>query len=104
MCGICGFVGNDKNKKEILREMANRIIHRGPDSEGLYVDGDYALGFRRLAIIDLKGGNQPLFNEDKTVVVNFNGEIYNYRELREELIVYQYHILHNHVLILQYLI
>ncbi len=86
MCGICGFVGNDSNKKEILREMANRIIHRGPDSEGLYVDGDYALGFRRLAIIDLKGGDQPLFNEDKTVVVNFNGEIYNYQELREELI------------------
>ncbi len=87
MCGFCGFVDkkNKKEKKQIIKNMANRIIHRGPDSEGYYVDNDVALGFRRLAIIDLKGGEQPIYNEDKSMCIIFNGEIYNYKEIREEL-------------------
>lgn len=66
--------------------MMDRIKHRGPDSDGMYVDDDIALGFRRLSIIDLKNGSQPIFNEDSSLVMVFNGEIYNYRQLREELI------------------
>lgn len=85
MCGIAGFI-NDKNPKEkIIKKMTDRIIHRGPDAEGFYVDEDIALGHRRLSIIDLKGGDQPIYNEDKSIVVVFNGEIYNYPELRSEL-------------------
>ena len=87
MCGFCGFVDklNENEKKKIIKGMADRIIHRGPDSEGYYTDSGVAMGFRRLSIIDLAGGDQPIMNEDKSVVVMFNGEIYNYRELREEL-------------------
>ena len=87
MCGFCGFKDqlNEKDKKKIIKKMADRIIHRGPDSDGYYVDKNVALGFRRLSIIDLEGGNQPLYNEDKSIVIVFNGEIYNYRELRETL-------------------
>jgi len=87
MCGFCGFSDkiNTKDKKVIIKKMADRIIHRGPDSDGYYVDDEVALGFRRLSIIDLKGGNQPLYNEDKSVVVMFNGEIYNFKMLRSEL-------------------
>lgn len=89
MCGLCGFtgevVGLTTNREEIVRQMADRITHRGPDSEGYYVDDHVAMGFRRLSIIDLTTGHQPLFNEDKTLVLNFNGEIYNYQSLREEL-------------------
>lgn len=87
MCGICGFASKEdkKTKTKIVKAMADRIIHRGPDSDGYYVDDVAALGFRRLAIIDLKGGDQPIFNEDKTVAVNLNGEIYNFQELRSEL-------------------
>ena len=88
MCGFCGF--NDKrskkDKEKIIKSMADRIIHRGPDSDGYYVDNDVALGFRRLSIIDLKGGSQPIYNEDNTVAITFNGEIYNYQSLRDELI------------------
>ena len=88
MCGFCGF--SDKksieNKKKIIKSMSDRIIHRGPDSDGYYVDKSVAMGFRRLSIIDLKGGNQPLYNEDESIVVMFNGEIYNFMELRKELI------------------
>lgn len=88
MCGFAGFIDHlDVEKKNaIVKKMADTIIHRGPDGEGFYVDEDIAMGFRRLSIIDLEGGNQPLFSEDKSVVVNLNGEIYNYKELREELI------------------
>jgi asparagine synthase (glutamine-hydrolysing) len=88
MCGFCGFVDQNKKPKKtkIIKDMANRIIHRGPDSEGYYIDDNIALGFRRLSIIDLKGGNQPLYNENKDICVMFNGEIYNYLELKEELI------------------
>lgn len=87
MCGFTGFVGQLENREEILVNMMNTIIHRGPDSEGKYIDEDAALGFRRLSIIDLsKEGDQPLYNEDKSKVLVFNGEIYNYQELRKELI------------------
>ena len=86
MCGIVGFVDKAKNKKKIIKNMADLIKHRGPDSDGYYVDDDVALGFRRLSIIDLEGGDQPIYNEDKTKLVFMNGEIYNYRELKEDLI------------------
>ena len=86
MCGLCGFTGQVINREEVLREMAGRITHRGPDSDGFYVDDQIGMGFRRLSIIDLEHGTQPLYNEDKTLVLNFNGEIYNYRTLRNELI------------------
>ena len=87
MCGIVGFVNNDKktNKDKIIKKMADKIIHRGPDSEGYYTDGDIALGHRRLSIIDLSNGLQPMFNEDENLVVIFNGEIYNFKELKKDL-------------------
>ena len=84
MCGFAGFVGSVDDREQVLVNMMNTIIHRGPDSEGKYVDEDAALGFRRLSIIDLSSvGDQPLYNEDKSMVLVFNGEIYNYQELRE---------------------
>lgn len=86
MCGFVGYVGKDSKKKENIKKMADLIAHRGPDSSGYYVDDDIALGFRRLSIIDLDNGSQPIYNEDKTKVVVFNGEIYNYQELRDELL------------------
>ena len=87
MCGFAGFVGEVENRNQVLTDMMNTIVHRGPDSEGRYVDEDAALGFRRLSIIDLSEvGDQPLYNEDKTLVLVFNGEIYNYQELRKELV------------------
>ncbi len=88
MCGFAGFIDglSVEEKNPIIREMGDTIKHRGPDGEGFYVDDSIAMGFRRLSIIDLSLGNQPLFNETKTLAINFNGEIYNYKELREELI------------------
>ena len=86
MCGIVGFTGHIERKEKVLDEMKERIRHRGPDSEGSYIDDDIAMGFRRLSIIDLAGGDQPIYNEDGSMVLTFNGEIYNYRELRETLI------------------
>ena len=91
MCGFVGFVDKAKNKKNIIREMANLIKHRGPDSDGYYCDANVALGFRRLSIIDLNNGSQPIYNEDNTKVIVFNGEIYNYQELREELVKKGHH-------------
>ena len=85
MCGIVGFADHSKDKKKIIKEMADLIRHRGPDSDGFYVNDNVALGFRRLSIIDLEGGNQPIFNEDKTKLVFMNGEIYNYQMLKEDL-------------------
>ena len=83
MCGICGFNFEDK---ELIRRMADEIEHRGPNSAGYYVDKGLSLGSRRLSIIDLsKAGNQPIYNEDGTVAVVYNGEIFNFHELREEL-------------------
>ena len=87
MCGFVGFVGKTQNKKEIINKMMARIIHRGPDMGGSYIDEDVALGFRRLSIIDLSEiGNQPMLSEDKSIAVVFNGEIYNFMDLRKDLI------------------
>ncbi len=86
MCGFVGFSGKLENKKEILNKMMGRIIHRGPDSEGEFISDGVALGFRRLSIIDLDGGSQPIYNEDGSVVIVYNGETYNFMELRRELI------------------
>lgn len=89
MCGIVGFVDNKKSKekKDIIKKMADRIAHRGPDQEGFYTDEVVALGHRRLSIIDLsKKGGQPIYNEDKSKMIIFNGEIYNYESLKEDLI------------------
>jgi asparagine synthase (glutamine-hydrolysing) len=90
MCGIVGFIDKDKNKKKIIKKMADRIIHRGPDAEGYYIDDNVALGHRRLSIIDLQAGKQPMYNEDESLVVVFNGEIYNYPELKAELKKYKH--------------
>lgn len=86
MCGFTGFTNFIKDDGTVLGKMMNRIVHRGPDSAGQFVDGDIALGFRRLSIIDLAEGGQPMFNEDKSLVLVFNGEIYNFKELRAQLI------------------
>ena len=88
MCGFVGFVGKQskEEKRKIIKDMADMIVHRGPDSDGYYIDDNVALGFRRLSIIDLDKGSQPIYNEDKSMVIVFNGEIYNYKELKEELI------------------
>ena len=86
MCGFVGFIDKQKNKKKIIKDMNDMIIHRGPDSEGYYIDDYIAVGFRRLSIIDLKGGDQPIYNEKKDKVIVFNGEIYNHEEIREELL------------------
>jgi asparagine synthase (glutamine-hydrolysing) len=83
MCGIAGFVGNPERK--IVEQMARSLVHRGPDDEGYFVNGQVALGMRRLKIIDLAGGKQPMFSPDGKIAVVFNGEIYNFQELRSEL-------------------
>lgn len=85
MCGIVGLV-TKKEKENTIKLMNDRIKHRGPDGDGYFIYGDVALGHRRLSIIDLSTGDQPMFNEDGSVVTVFNGEIYNYHELKEELI------------------
>ncbi|SEK23261.1 asparagine synthase (glutamine-hydrolyzing) [Ruminococcus albus] len=87
MCGIVGFTNRIDNASDVLGRMMDRIKHRGPDSDGKYIDDGVAMGFRRLSIIDLSDvGSQPIFNEDKSLVLTFNGEIYNFKELRDELI------------------
>src|SRR5580692_1816528 len=89
MCGICGKLEFDTQARispNLLKQMADAIVHRGPDDEGYYVKGQIALGFRRLSIIDVSGGHQPLSNENDSIWIIFNGEIYNYQELRAELI------------------
>lgn len=88
MCGIVGFTAPGQDPaaaKQIVQGMADLIRHRGPDGEGCYADGTAALGHRRLSVIDLAGGGQPMLNEDGTLVVVFNGEIYNYKTLRARL-------------------
>jgi len=86
MCGIAGFITiGIPAERSLIRAMCDLIRHRGPDGEGEYIDGPVALGHRRLSIIDLEGGAQPLGNEDDSVMVTFNGEIYNFIELREDL-------------------
>lgn len=86
MCGFSGFIDNIPNKKTVLESMMDEIIHRGPDESGEYIDENAALGFRRLSIIGVGNGLQPLYNEDGSLALVFNGEIYNYQELREDLI------------------
>lgn len=86
MCGFVGFTNYIKDDGTVLEKMMNRIVHRGPDSSGKFIDNDIALGFRRLSIIDLAEGDQPMFNEDKSLVLVFNGEIYNFKDLRAELL------------------
>lgn len=87
MCGICGFTGEILDKEQVLKSMTDKLIHRGPNSEGFYFSSEISMGFRRLSIIDVtERSNQPMYNEAKTLVLTFNGEIYNYKELREELV------------------
>src|SRR3989338_8885640 len=83
MCGICGYQGI--KDKGLIKDMLNSLVHRGPDDYGIYNDKNITLGHRRLSIIDLNNGKQPIYNEDKSMVISFNGEIYNYQELRKEL-------------------
>lgn len=87
MCGIAGFVNREGERatSENVRRMINTIVHRGPDDEGIHTQGNVGLGMRRLSIIDLSGGRQPIYNEDRSVCIVFNGEIYNFPELRNEL-------------------
>ena len=88
MCGIAGFLNYKDElaeREEVLKSMMDAIRHRGPDGDGTYLDEDMSMGFVRLSIIDLEGGDQPIFNEDKTKVITFNGEIYNYKELKSDL-------------------
>ncbi|MEG0546727.1 MAG: asparagine synthase (glutamine-hydrolyzing) [Oscillospiraceae bacterium] len=87
MCGFVGFYDeNVDNREEIIKKMNDRIIHRGPDSDGFWSDDKVNLAFRRLSIIDLEGGSQPIINEDGSKIITFNGEIYNYQEIRKELL------------------
>lgn len=89
MCGITGKIFFDKERKvdpAVLKKMSDSIQHRGPDDEGFFIDGNVGLGFRRLSIIDLSTGHQPLANEDESIWIIFNGEIYNYQELHDDLV------------------
>ena len=86
MCGICGKYSVDGVELDTLKRMADAIRHRGPDDDGYFVEGSIGLANRRLSIIDVDGGKQPISNEDDTVWIVFNGEIYNYPELREQLL------------------
>lgn len=86
MCGIVGFIDKSKNKNKVIHDMADLIIHRGPDSSGYYVDNNIALGFRRLSFLDVEGGDQPIYNENKDKVIIFNGEIYNYQDIKNDLV------------------
>ena len=86
MCGFVGFTGDVENKEQVLTSMMDRIVHRGPDMGDTFFAPGVALGFRRLSILDLTpAGSQPMSNEDGSVVIVFNGEIYNFMELRGEL-------------------
>ena len=90
MCGFVGFCSKNVKDKNVIKEMNNQIIHRGPDSDGYYFDKDVNFGFRRLSIIDLHEGSQPILNESGDTAIIFNGEIYNYQELREDLVAKNY--------------
>src|SRR4030042_3533327 len=90
MCGICGMLSLGRedlppSSRETVKAMCDTIVHRGPDDEGYYADDRVALGMRRLSIIDLVTGRQPIANEDGTVVTVYNGEIFNFPEVRREL-------------------
>src|SRR5881409_3055947 len=89
MCGIAGIVHRDRHQPvaaATVHDMCAALRHRGPDDEGIHVAHGVGLGMRRLSIIDLAGGHQPIFNEDGSKVIVFNGEIYNYQELRHDLV------------------
>src|SRR5690242_10708667 len=93
MCGICGqynFGTHEPVNAQTIKRMAQSLVHRGPDDEGFYLEGPLGLGFRRLSIIDLSGGHQPMTDPEKSVWVVFNGEIYNFPELRTQLEGYGY--------------
>jgi len=88
MCGICGIISFNSNQAiepSLIKKMCHQILHRGPDAEGYYIKENVALGMRRLRIIDLNTGDQPIFNEDKSMCIVFNGEIYNFKELKKDL-------------------
>src|SRR5258708_35655294 len=87
MCGICGIVEREGTSANpaLLSRLNARLLHRGPDDGGEWIDGSAALGMRRLAIIDVAGGHQPMFNETGSVAIIFNGEIYNYKDLHKDL-------------------
>src|SRR5256886_14461767 len=98
MCGIAGIVYRQRERpvsETLIRRMCAAMQHRGPDDEGIHVGHGIGLGMRRLSIIDLSGGRQPIFNEDGTKVIVFNGEIYNYQDLRRQL-VDRGHVLRSH--------
>src|SRR3989344_2563420 len=90
MCGIAGIIPDGSpsagGTKEALDEMLKRIVHRGPDDSGTFIDAEIAIGMRRLSIIDVEGGKQPISSEDGSLIIVFNGEIYNFKELREGLL------------------
>ena len=87
MCGIVGVVSKSENLENFpIGKLADTLAHRGPDDSGTYTDANAALGHRRLSIIDLAGGKQPIFNEDGSKCIVFNGEIYNFQNLRDDLV------------------
>ncbi|HET8609550.1 MAG TPA: asparagine synthetase B, partial [Burkholderiales bacterium] len=86
MCGITGYYSDQCCAPGVLRNMTQSLAHRGPDAEGFFESGEIHLGHRRLSVVDLAGSAQPLFNEDRSVVLAFNGEIYNFQSLRDELL------------------
>ena len=90
MCGICGIFGHGDGAREVVQQMNSLLEHRGPDGVGEYRDGPIALGHRRLSVIDLDTGAQPMQNNDQSLSIVFNGEIYNYRELRADLVARGY--------------
>src|SRR5258708_13181426 len=98
MCGIAGIAYRERGRsgpEPLVRRMCAALKHRGPDDEGVWVAGGVGLGMRRLSIIDLAGSQQPIFNEDHTKAIVFNGEIYNYQELRRGLVA-RGHVLRTH--------
>jgi len=86
MCGICGIVDQNENNHRLITEMADLLRHRGPEKAGYFHHSGVSLGHRRLSIIDLNTGDQPIYNEDRTIVVVFNGELYNFQEIKNDLI------------------
>jgi len=98
MCGICGFVLQhrfEEDRSSLLEGMNDILVHRGPDSDGYYLNGDIGMGMRRLSIIDLVSGDQPIFNEDGSIAIVYNGEIYNFQELRDQLQRYDHKFMTN---------
>ena len=96
MCGICGIIHFGREKRiphETLQSLNNSLFHRGPDDEGYFIDNHVGLGHRRLSIIDIEKGHQPIYNETKSVVIVFNGEVYNFQEIREELLGFSHQFL-----------